>query len=64
MQRLRHASPRAGSNGSQPSPAKDRTVQGTDTDQAGNSEESPDAPEDRRPRFLLVLLQALSAWST
>jgi len=64
MQGLRHASPRAGSNGSQSGPAEDRTVQGPDAGLAGNTEESPAVPESRRPSFLLVLLQALSAWST
>ena len=64
MQGLRHASPVAGSDGRQPGPAEDRTVQGPDAALARESEETPAAPEGRRPSFLLVLLQALSAWSS
>jgi hypothetical protein len=64
MQRFRHASPGAGSDGSQPGPAEDWPVQSTDVVRAGKSEASSPAPEGTRPSFLLVLLRALSAWSS
>ena len=35
-----------------------------DTALTHKSEETPAAPEGRRPSFLQVLLQALSAWNT